>query len=257
MKKHRELIYPVFLEASMYCIDKYWKNVFEDLAYGIPPLNMYVSRDYLICKMPKREFTVYLKFSDDPKTIYDKLYTIFSERMGMYSPFGNCINNSAVTSSISKWSEIKAHKSIRDVMICEYVINMTQQYNLDSDQAIKLEMLIQLLIVLKIIGDQEIQIVHGHIIHIEGISYCENKFMWLHRFTSPFSLKGTTTSDDSMSQAESFLPNVYTKYSIHRYIVRSDLQELCDRYVTQLEKSCMHMTPSKLSTLASKMLASS
>ena len=53
----REIIYPIFLECCQFTDDKFWENVFEDLAYGKTPYGTYISKDFLCCSYKKKEFS--------------------------------------------------------------------------------------------------------------------------------------------------------------------------------------------------------
>ena len=53
----REIVYPIFLECCQFTDDKFWENVFEDLAYGKTPYGTYISKDFLCCSYKKKEFS--------------------------------------------------------------------------------------------------------------------------------------------------------------------------------------------------------
>ena len=43
----KEIVYPIFLECFQYITDKFWLNIFEDLAYGKAPYGTYISKGSL------------------------------------------------------------------------------------------------------------------------------------------------------------------------------------------------------------------
>ena len=56
MPIRKEIVYPIFLECVESIEDTFWKNTFEDLAYGKSPHGTYISNDFLICKSKDKEF---------------------------------------------------------------------------------------------------------------------------------------------------------------------------------------------------------
>ena len=58
-----KLIYPFFIECLQYTSDKFWKNVFEDLAYGITPAGTYINKDFLTCNYKDKEFILPIRFA--------------------------------------------------------------------------------------------------------------------------------------------------------------------------------------------------
>ena len=52
----RVLAYPCFLSCTEYTEDEYWKNIFEDLAFGITPQGAYISKNYIISNTKNKEF---------------------------------------------------------------------------------------------------------------------------------------------------------------------------------------------------------
>ena len=54
----RELLYPFFIDCCAFTEDKFWKSVFEDLAYGIAPYGAYVSKGAIMCNYKDKEFII-------------------------------------------------------------------------------------------------------------------------------------------------------------------------------------------------------
>ena len=67
----REIIYSIFLECSDFCTDNYWKNIFEDLAYGQAPYGTYISKGFFCCNYKNKEFSYKIEKKDARKLFDD------------------------------------------------------------------------------------------------------------------------------------------------------------------------------------------
>ena len=81
----REIIYPIFLECCQFTDDKFWENVFEDLAYGKTPYGTYISKDFLCCSYKKKEFSYKIE-KKLPKDVYNDVYDLLTNKLGLLSP---------------------------------------------------------------------------------------------------------------------------------------------------------------------------
>ena len=73
----KDIIYPIFLECSQFITDKFWENIFEDLAYGKSPYGTYISKGSLTCKYKDKEF-IYKLEKKDPKILYTEIYLLLT-----------------------------------------------------------------------------------------------------------------------------------------------------------------------------------
>lgn len=176
----RELIYPCFLSCLEFTEDEYWKNIFEDLSFGVTPQGTYITKNYIISNVKNREFTYKIKTDIESETIFIDIYTLFSEKLGLKSvneleDYKNSIDSSEVI--FSSWNSIKK-KSIRDSIIMNYVSDRTIEYNLSPITAYRLLNMINLRLMLKFITTKDIHYDNGVIHMIDGIDYSENSFVF-------------------------------------------------------------------------------
>ena len=84
MPVKQEIIYPFFLETCQYCNDIFWETIMEDLAYGKPPHGTYISKGFLCCSYKNKEFSYKLE-RKDPKILYQNIYDLLTEKLGILS----------------------------------------------------------------------------------------------------------------------------------------------------------------------------
>src|SRR5688572_22112178 len=130
----KDVIYPFVLECISYNNDSYWKNIFEDLSFGINPIGTYISKNYLICSLKGREFNYKLE-KKDPKVLYTELYNLLCKKLGLLSDVERNkkkreLENNHIQ-NYNSWSNIKK-KSIKNILIEKYVISKSKKYNLDT-----------------------------------------------------------------------------------------------------------------------------
>ena len=84
MPVKREIIYPIFLECCQFADDIFWETIFEDLAYGRAPSGTYISKDFLNCSYKNKEFSYKIE-RKDPENIYNDIYKLLTEKLGILS----------------------------------------------------------------------------------------------------------------------------------------------------------------------------
>lgn len=177
----REIIYPMFLECSDYCNDNYWKNIFEDLAYGQTPYGTYISKGFFCCNYKNKEFSYKIEKKDSQKLFED--ISSLCKKIGLLShndkiqkkiDFRNLEND--IKEDREKWCNIRK-KNLKDFLIENFVINMKKKYNLDTNQSKYLNYVIFLSMIFKIIGMKDVEYEEGEIKSIKGISFEDKKII--------------------------------------------------------------------------------
>jgi len=174
VKKH--IIYPFFLEVLPYCDEPFWENIFEDLSYGKACQGTYISKNFLCCAYKGKEFSYKIE-RKDPKILYDEIYTLLTEKIGVLSHkeklqkkllFQDIENN--IRESRKDWSNIR-RKNVKDVMYEKYVIDMKNKYNLTFKQCRYLLSVILISIMFKTITTKDVIFSDERIQKIEGIEF--------------------------------------------------------------------------------------
>lgn len=173
----KELIYPCFLTCLEYIEDDYWKNIFEDLSFGITPQGTYISKNYLISNIKTKEFVYKINADLDAETLFMDVYTLLSDKLGLKSlnEIEEYKNNMELETTYNSWNSIKK-KSIKDSIIMNYVNTKSEQFNFTTQTSKRLLNTINLGIMLKFINTKHITYENGMINEIEGFVYRENEF---------------------------------------------------------------------------------
>lgn len=178
----KDILYPIFLECVQHTTDSFWKNIFEDLAYGKTPSGSYISKGFICCSYKDKDFS-YKICKKDPKRLYADIYNLFHVRLGILSSkdrnkrkldFNTLETN--IHTSKKKWGDIKK-KNIKDLLIEMYVIKMKNKYRFSMKQTSYLLSLIFVAMVFKVITSKDIQYSEGEIQDIEGITFSNNRFI--------------------------------------------------------------------------------
>lgn len=177
MKK--ELVYPIFLETCKYTDDGFWRQVFEDLAYGKTPYGSYINKGFLCCNYKGKEFS-YKIDSQDSKKLFEDVFELLSKRLGVESSADKSrkikdfvrIQEEIMEVRNSKWSGIKK-KSTRDSIIENFIVEMKKKWNLTDSDARRLNSVINISLLFKTISSKDIEYEGGKITSIANIFFKE------------------------------------------------------------------------------------
>lgn len=176
----REIVYPIFLECCQFTDDKFWENIFEDLAYGKTPYGTYISKDFLCCSYKKKEFSYKIE-KKLPKDVYNDVYDLLTNKLGLLSPLEKSKKRKIfkeieedIAESRKNWNDIKK-KNIKELLIELYVTRMKHRYSLTLKQARYLLSIIFVGMIFKVITNKDIQYENGKIEHIDGIDISHKK----------------------------------------------------------------------------------
>ncbi len=177
MKK--ELVYPIFLETCKYTEDGFWKQVFEDLAYGRAPYGSYINKGFLCCNYKGKEFS-YKIDPEDPKKLFDDVFELLSKKLGVESSADKSrrikdfvkIQEEIAEIRNSKWSGIKK-KSTRDSIIENFIVEMKKKWNISDADARRLNSVIGIGLLFKTISSKDIEYAEGKITGISNIYFSE------------------------------------------------------------------------------------
>jgi hypothetical protein len=195
MTVKKEIIYPIFLECCELIDDTFWKNVFEDLAYGKCPYGTYINKDFFCCNYKNKEFSYKIE-RKDPEQLYNDIHLLLSKKLGLLSykdkikkkiDFNNI--EEEIKECRKSWSNIRK-KNIKDLLIENYVIDMKNKYSLTIKKARNLLSIIFIGMVFKIITVKDIIYENGSIQNINGISFKTNEII-LERDIYSFQLNTT------------------------------------------------------------------
>jgi len=158
MPVQKEIVYPVFMHASLYTDDAFWVSVFEDLAYSIPPMGVYFDHTTLCSRFKGREFNFNFEGAT-PDTVYTSLRHLFQTKLKLVSQLDHLTHRKAFTKCLERkrrgWADIKK-KNIKNILIENYVISLKYKYQLSNKQTQKLLRKIMLGFHFKMIGPSQV-----------------------------------------------------------------------------------------------------
>jgi len=173
MPLKREIIYPFFLECTL-SEDKFWNNIFEDLAYGIPPSGTYINKGYLSCSYKNKEFSYKIE-RKTPQILYDEIYSLLINKVGILSQREKQKQKiefeeieKTLKNSKKKWTDIRK-KNIRNFLLERYVLKLKDQCNLDITDCRMILTIISIATMFKLIGNKDINYENDAITSINGI----------------------------------------------------------------------------------------
>ena len=182
MPIQKEIIYPFFLECCEFATDTFWKNIFDDLAYGKTPYGTYIKKNFLCCSYKNKEFSYKIE-RKDPEIIYKDIYSLLTNKLGILSRKEKVKKRMAFHKTESRikkhrqeWSNIRK-KNIKDLLIERYVVDMKQTHDLTLKQTKYLLSLLFMAIVFKVITSKDIDYSDGKIRKIDGIDFVKKKIL--------------------------------------------------------------------------------
>lgn len=178
-----EIIYPFFLECCQYTPDLYWKNVFDDLAYGKTPQGTYIHKNHLNCNKKGKEFSYKIEHDMiDLFQLYSDIYDLLKNKVGLMSTNDDIKNqenfNNIETRMCDKkaltWGEIRK-KSTKARLLEKFAINMKRIHGLTTEESRNLNNTITIATNMKTISNDDIEFFDGEISSIRGITVDDGK----------------------------------------------------------------------------------
>lgn len=176
MTNSREIHYPIFLRCCYYITDPYWKNIFEELAYGRAPIGLSIVGTQLKCKLKKKSFVYNIEETSDEdriKSITKEVYELIALRFGLEHQLET--KNSTKSIESKDWKSIKK-TNIKNIHIENYVIECGKKWELSFQLQKKLLNLINSNIILKTISPKHIKFDGKKIVKIDGLSFEKGNF---------------------------------------------------------------------------------
>ena len=176
----REIIYPFFLECCPIADDIFWEKIFEDLAYGKTPYGTYINKGFLCCSFKNKEFNYKIE-RKDPQTIYQEIYTLLTEKLGILSHKEKARKKldfhemeKSIRQSRQVWTSIR-RKSVKDAIYEKFVIEMKSKHLLTAKQCRYTLATIFLAIMFKTITTKDIDYRDDKIQNIAGLEFSKGK----------------------------------------------------------------------------------
>jgi len=166
----REIKYPHFLKCIQFTDDIFWKNIFEELSFGVPPYNTFIRKNYIISNVKNKEFNYKITDDDEPINIYNNLYDILYNKFGLVSDIQIKEDELNVETHNKK-------RTLKYSIIEEFCTRKRKEHNLSIQNTKRLINYINLSLVIRNISPDDITYNNeGYISSIEGIGFNDNLF---------------------------------------------------------------------------------
>jgi hypothetical protein len=127
----RDIIHGIFLSCREYCPNDYWKGVFEDLAYGKYPKQIYVSSGMIQSSNRKKISFCYSIKDKPPLLVAREVIQLLTENTDLISSDEiqkkKDIHENYKKDTWHQWKDIK-RKYIKDVLLMEYCLELRKDY---------------------------------------------------------------------------------------------------------------------------------
>jgi hypothetical protein len=176
----KEILYPIFLQCCQYCDDVFWESVFNELSYGKTPYGIYINKGFLCCNHKDKEFNYKIDSNAASKKIYTDIKNMFtkvgimSQRDKIHKKISFYDVETKITNSRKSWANIRK-KTLKDILIENFVLDMKVKHNLSIIQSKYLLSLLFDAFIFKVILPTDVKYKDGKIISIDGINFENGK----------------------------------------------------------------------------------
>lgn len=174
------MVYPCFLECSKFTDDSFWKSIFEDLAFGICPSGIYISKNFICCNYKHKNFNYKIETNKSNKLLFDEIYNLLHYKFELSSKLELDDYNKQIDQKIKKiyvsqndWNNIKK-KTLKSFLIEDYVLQKKKEFHLDQKNTQKLLSMLSMGFMFKTIESNDIIFCNDKIITIKGIEFDYN-----------------------------------------------------------------------------------
>lgn len=161
MKRHKEILYPNFLKLAQFVDDFYWKHIFYDFAYDICPNGSYIDKNvlYSTCAQKENRFAFDLTTRPVNEETTRELISLLKTKLNLMSGIESLLRRENLNNELRKrcecWKDIKK-KSIRDVLIEDYIIRIMKDNHLTIQQGQRMLKHVNIQLYFKLLSSQDI-----------------------------------------------------------------------------------------------------
>lgn len=180
----KEILHPIFLEccSSVENISSFWKEVFQDLTYGICPYGCFINKGYLLCNTKGKNF-IYKIEKKNPLVVFKEVCKLFYDKLGINDTIDDKkkTKNQTPTEEFNKWSKIKK-KNQKDSLIMNFLLSMKNTHKITIGKIKKLKTNIHIGLMFKTILPDNITIKNNQITSIKNIEFKQSDIIYTRNF---------------------------------------------------------------------------
>jgi hypothetical protein len=210
-----DIIHPIFLNCCRLSVDKFWENIFEDLAYGVTPYGSYIQNNAINYKSRAGVTVSVIIYNDNAELTYSNVYDMFFNTMKISSPEQRinaqttfkAIEDECATNRES-WGDIKK-KSTKEILIDMFVIRMQNLNNIPLQEIKRLRSRISSAMLFKVIDGSDMIMVDGEIESINGITFVDKEIIYSFDLTE----SGDATVNNATTEPKTiYMAELWGKY---------------------------------------------
>lgn len=210
-----DIVHPIFLNCCRFTVDKFWENIFEDLAYGVTPYGSYIQNNTINYKSRAGVTISVIIYHDNPELTYKSVYDMFSNSMNISSPEQRInaqtsfkIFEDEYATNREIWSDIKK-KNTKEILIDMFVVRMGKIHNIPIHETRRLRSKISTAILFRTIDSSDIIMKGGEIESINGISFIDKNVIYSFNLIvdDPININNTNTDTKTTNMSE-----IWSKY---------------------------------------------
>lgn len=171
---------PIFLKIAEETEDEFWKCLMMNFAYEKCPYGVVMEEPYVFCRFKGNEFNFNFERVDDPHEAFITLKHYLQTNLHIESTRDHFEKYTHMSSWMCyrgvEWVDIKK-KSIKELLLQNYVIQQKQHHQLSLRQCKKLLSTLLIGIQFKRISNHDIQYNPTEMVieHIDGVTFEESK----------------------------------------------------------------------------------
>ena len=172
----KDILYPIFLKCSEIIDETFWVNIFENMAYGMCPTGVHIKSNHVYINVKQKSPRV-VSMDSSCEYFFNTLLENMKSMLYISSKKDDMINKNIFYQTQTKlltnsndWSKIRK-RSIRNIMLENYVSELKQKYNLTIKETRVILSVIKMYITFNHITPSNIIVKNNKIIDISNCSF--------------------------------------------------------------------------------------
>lgn len=172
-KTLKPVLYPIFEKCADLTDDKFWQYIFMDCARGKFPRSFSFKNNLLTYRKTNKMFR--LEISNSASEVFTATIDFFQTKGGIMSAQDRKKIKKQEEEKILEvldhemtWKDVKTDK-MKDILIGEFVLSLTQKYELNGGERKELITTIRKGFMLKYFTSSNIEMENGRIVEIDGL----------------------------------------------------------------------------------------
>jgi hypothetical protein len=177
--RKKKILYPVFIEASRYIVDDYWRNFFEQLAHNVLPMYFRIINNVIVYKN-KKVFAEFMISRLENKLGLPDFDEEIEQLIDFFQKYGNTYSEDDLKRFKEYFSEKnndftwnKCSKALKFELLKLFMNKEKQEKNLDNEEFLSLKILLIQAFLNKELNNKDLELENKRIKLIKKLSWDE------------------------------------------------------------------------------------